>query len=331
MDEKKKSALDRILLLTQQDAEFNNELRKRLGMDSAAISHITDTEKIEHIYELCVEEILRQQAENFYAQFHGFSDKYLLIDDYVNMGHAQRRNKFDYYSLCLYEQLERIMNAIFDVDIFLRTLNISWDIKGYIYKKNNTINTLGNIIWGKDKNKNEKYLTDGKKRAKSKATLSARDKIRIIIFFFNYYAASDYNEMNFYYNGYDDLCKKYYNIYLIRNTIHRGTEQNNKDKYKIRDIQNRYTSSFFEFNWLLTQFVWMTSDFRETIKKIVDKLPFITSASITNVSDTAAFIKIDESSQQIIQGDLFLKIKGKMKNDEIELVIQRDGTIIDIL
>ena len=90
MDEKKKSALDRILLLTQQDAEFNNELRKRLGMDSAAISHITDTEKIEHIYELCVEEILRQQAENFYEQFQSFSDKYLLIDDYVNMGHAQR-------------------------------------------------------------------------------------------------------------------------------------------------------------------------------------------------------------------------------------------------
>ncbi len=335
MDEKKKSALDRILLLTQQDAEFNNELRKRLGMDSAAISHITDTEKIEHIYELCVEEILRQQAENFYEQFQSFSDKYLLIDDYVNMGHAQRRNKFDYYSLCLYEQLERIMNAIFDVDDFLKTLNKIWDIEGSCYydKKNKTTNifTFGNIIWGFDKNEKEKYLSSGKERAKNKATLSARDKIRIVLFFFNYYAYSNYKKESFYKKGYDDLCDKYLDIYLCRNTIHRGTEQSEKEKTKVREIHKKYTTSYFEFNWLLTQFVWMTKDYKDTINSIVEKLPQIESAIITNKLDSAVFVKMEASSKIIqISNQLFNKIKDLKVNDKIRLVILEDN-IIDIL
>ena len=335
MDEKKKSALDRILLLTQQDAEFNNELRKSLGMASAAISHITDTEKIEHIYELCVEKILRQQADNFYEQFHGFPDKYLLIDDYVNMGHAQRRNKFDYYSLSLYEQLERIMNAIFDVDGFLNTLNNIWDVVGSCYndKKNKTkkFYTFGNIIWGSDKDEKENYLTSGKNRAKNKATLSARDKIRIVLFFFNFYADSNYKKEYFYYKDYDNLCDKYLDIYLCRNTIHRGNEQSEKEKTKLREIHKKYTKSYFEFNWLLTQFVWMTKDYKDTINLIVEKLPQVASAIITKKLESAAFVKIEESSEDIqIPDKLLCKIDDFNENDKIRLVIH-ENHIIDIL
>lgn len=335
MDEKIKNALDRILLLTQQDAEFNNELRKRLGMDSAAISYITDTEKIEHIYELCVEKILRQQAENFYEQFHSFPDKYLLIDDYVNMGHAQRRNKFDYYSLCLYEQLERIMNAIFDVDDFLKTINKIWDIEGFCYFDNNNKKrksfTFGNIIWGNDINDNEKYLTSGKNRAKNKATLTARDKIRIVLFFFNYYAGSNYKKDRFFKKGYDDLCDKYLDIYLCRNTIHRGTEQSEKEKTKVREIHKIFTASYFEFNWLLTQFVWMTKDYKDTIDLIIKKLIQIVSATIIQKLESAAFVKIEDSSKiNQIPNKLLNKIKDLNVNDKIRLVIHEDN-IIDII
>ena len=62
MDDKLISALDKVTKLTQQNAEFDIELRKRLNVASAN-SAFNNDERITQIYEYCIEKIIRSQAE----------------------------------------------------------------------------------------------------------------------------------------------------------------------------------------------------------------------------------------------------------------------------
>lgn len=327
MEENKKSVLDRVLLLAQQDPEFNEELRKRLGMAFSATTDDVDNDKIEQIYELCVEEILRQQAENYYEPFNFFSEKAKLVDDYVNMEHARRRNKFDYYSLCLYEQIERIINAILSIPDFktciIRKDNKLWNEFGCKIKEKQL--TIGNVIWGEDKNEKEKYLSSGKKRAEND-NLSARDKIHIIIFFLKYFV----NEGLSYKKEYDVLCKSYEDIYICRNTIHRGSQQSEKDKDRLIEIHEKEASYYFEFNWLLTQFIRMTKDYPNSIKTVLARLTKKKKATITQLLGSTAFVKIEGDSQpRQVPDDLFKKIKNFRINDSVTLKIV-GGNLVDI-
>ena len=98
MEENKKSVLDRVLLLAQQDSEFYEELRKKLGITSAANPAVIEDERLNQIYEYCIEKILRKQAENFYEPLMGFPEQSLLVEDFINMEHERHRDRFDYYS-----------------------------------------------------------------------------------------------------------------------------------------------------------------------------------------------------------------------------------------
>lgn len=65
MEDNKKAAIEKIYLLTKQDVEFNEELRKKLGIASSASSALIDDERLNQIYEYCIEKIIRKQAEDF--------------------------------------------------------------------------------------------------------------------------------------------------------------------------------------------------------------------------------------------------------------------------
>ena len=54
MDDKLMSTIDKISRLTQQNTEFDMELRKRLNVASAN-SALSDDERINQIYEYCIE------------------------------------------------------------------------------------------------------------------------------------------------------------------------------------------------------------------------------------------------------------------------------------
>ena len=93
MDKDKESVLERVLLLAQHDPEFDEELRKKLGKTSVANSVLFEDERLNQIYEYCIEDILRKQAENFYEPIMGYPDKALLIEDFVNMEHERHRDR----------------------------------------------------------------------------------------------------------------------------------------------------------------------------------------------------------------------------------------------
>ena len=188
MEDNKKAAIEKIYLLAKQDVEFNEELRKKLGITSSASSAFIDDDRLNQIYEYCIEDILRKQAENFYDVFKNASFKNNLVSDYIRMERFRRRNECGDYALALYQQIETILNAIFMDPIFKDAINSMWDRSFYKYidKSNRTIfKTVSSIVFGVDTIDKE-WNSEGKKRAENDK-LTARDKFKIVLFYFKYF------------------------------------------------------------------------------------------------------------------------------------------------
>ena len=107
MDDKLTSTIDKITRLTQQNAEFDMELRKQLNVASAN-SVLSEDERINQIYEYCIEEIIRKQANEFYTDFPLQSIKDTLIGDFIRMESFRRKDNFGDFCLSLYQQIECI-------------------------------------------------------------------------------------------------------------------------------------------------------------------------------------------------------------------------------
>lgn len=83
MDEKLISTLGKILRLCNQNAEFDKELRKRLDMASSANALSLDVERMDQIYEYCIEKVVRKQAQEFYSEFPISSIRDILVEDFA--------------------------------------------------------------------------------------------------------------------------------------------------------------------------------------------------------------------------------------------------------
>ena len=105
------STIDKITRLTQQNTEFDMELRKRLNVASAN-SVLSEDERINQIYEYCIEKIIKQQADEFYADFPLQSIKDILIGDFVRMESFRRKDNFGDFCLSLYQQIECMTNKL---------------------------------------------------------------------------------------------------------------------------------------------------------------------------------------------------------------------------
>ena len=132
MEDNKKAAIEKIYLLTKQDAEFNEELRKKLGITSVANSAIIENERLNQIYEYCIEEIIRKQAEEFYKDFPITSIIPILIEDYVRMESFHRKDNFGDFCLALYQQIENISNKICESSELAEITDRMWGHLAYV-------------------------------------------------------------------------------------------------------------------------------------------------------------------------------------------------------
>ena len=112
MDDKLKSTLDKIVRLTQQNAEFYKSLRDALKLSNPADNGIISDERLNQIYEYCIEKILRKQAEEFYKDFPITSIVQTLVEDFVRMESFRRKDAFGDFCVSLYQQIENITNKL---------------------------------------------------------------------------------------------------------------------------------------------------------------------------------------------------------------------------
>lgn len=198
---------------------------------------------IQNIHEYCIEEIIEKQASDFYNSFPISEIKPQLIQDYKKMEHERRRDDFENFCLCVYQQIENITNFLFNSEVLK--------------------------IWDKEKNKiaiksiYDKSQKEYIKPKKGGTTLEnlvfqgtdspkwyANRKFRAVLYFFYFNANVTQNDYDF-----NSIYFIHEEIYQIRNQNHRGGEPSSYQKEILKKIQGNEARYYFKFYGFLQDFV----------------------------------------------------------------------------
>ena len=295
-----------------------------------------DSEKIEEIYEYCMEKNARVQAEGLYDEFPFESIKDSLIEDYVIMERFRRKGDFLNFSAHLYLQIENICNAICSDKRFQEVYSrlIVADIPAYVIynggvqnrysdNKNTTINKL---IFG-DYEVNEKGED---KKGIALPKLGMHDKVKCYLYFAAFGACmlqSNRGEWNYNTN-------LIYDIYLIRcHADHRGgaiTANQEKRLSVILPHQNRYYALFFSE---LTYFVNKITDGKEytdaLVKYAQSLVEFDEEYIVSSVLPSALYIKKEGNQPDLVPANAYSK-SGIFEKGMAVIATRKGGIITKV-
>ncbi len=210
---------------------------------TSSIEEIVKHSVIQNIYEHCVELKIKKQATEFYNSFPIQEIKNQLIQDYQKMEHERRRDDFENFCLCVYQQIENISNYLFE-----QKIKSIWDsekdkiaIKSffdriqqkYVIPRSGGTSLEQLVFQGTD---TSKWYTNRKFRAV------------LYFFYFNQNVTRDDYNFNSIYFTHEE-------IYQMRNQNHRGsvpTPYQQKTLNKIKGSESRY---YFKFYGFLQDFV----------------------------------------------------------------------------
>ncbi len=259
MEENKKAAIEKIYLLTKQDAEFDRELRKKLGITSSASSSVIDDERLNQIYEYCIEKIIRKQAEDFYKDFPIPTIVQTLVNDYIRMETFRRKDNFGDFCLALYQQIENIANKICESSVLAEVTDKMWGHLAYVKTpegqqepdiKDRTGKTdIANLIfYGTSKSGLPNAVEKSKKTLQNQY---ASDKIRIIVYFYGF--GTKLRNSDF--DSFREITGLLNDIYQCRNMNHRGNTLTTWEEETLNRIIPMMSLYYFKFLGCLAQFV----------------------------------------------------------------------------
>ena len=284
MEDNKKAAIEKIYLLTKQDAEFNEELRKKLGITSVANSAIIENERLNQIYEYCIEEIIRKQAEEFYKDFPITSIIPILIEDYVRMESFHRKDNFGDFCLALYQQIENISNKICESSELAEITDRMWGHLAYVKPpegqqepdlKDRTGKTdIANLIfYGTSKSGLPNAVEKSRKTLQNQF---ASDKMRIIVYFYGYGTKLKNSD----FDSFREITGLLNDIYQCRNMNHRGNTLTQWEEETLGRIVPMKSFYYFKFLGCLAQF---TDYVRNGSKAIPDIIRYARSIEVKKV------------------------------------------------
>ena len=256
MEEKLKSTLEKIIQLTRQNPEFDLELRKALEIVPSASSVTISDEKIDQIYEYCIEKIIRKQATEFYKDFPLKSITLELIEDFVKMEFFRRKDDFGNFCLALYQQIENITNRLCESRVISDIAERMWAYSAYV--KDGIISDrpeseycIAKLVFTNAINKKtqQPYYVD-----KSRVALQAQyafDKIKSIVYFIGYKAALISSD----YKSYVEFTSLMQDIYQCRNMNHRGNTLTEWEQAVLDRILPIKSLCYFKFLGGLSQYV----------------------------------------------------------------------------
>lgn len=259
MDENKINVLNKIQRLAQEDPEFGKELQKRLEIIPSAKFKVAENERIDQIYEYCIEKIIRKQSEELYKDFPLENIKSQLVEDCIKMEFFHRKDNFGDFSLALYQQIECMTNIICTNPILAEITDKMWGYSAYIKEeKGQTLDIskrldgdycIAKLVFpGNLKNGIPKALE------RSKITLQnqyANDKIRIIVYFLGFKAMLRSGD----YDYFKDITNTLSEIYQCRNMNHRGNIQYPWEEETSKRILSMKSVYYFKFLGALVQYI----------------------------------------------------------------------------
>lgn len=250
MDDKLKPTLDKIVQLTKQNPEFDKELRKALGIKPSANSVSIDDERINQIYEYCIEQIIRRQAKEFYNNFPIETIIPQLVEDYVSMEFCRRKDNFENFCLALYQQIENITNKLCETKALSDIVEKMWAYPAYVKEgkidnRPDSEYSIAKLIFP---GLNNRYFE------RSKVTLQsqyASEKIRIIVYYLGYKAALENKD----YDSYVEYTSLMNDIYQCRNMNHRGNTLTEWEQSTLNRILPMKSFYYFKFLGALAQYI----------------------------------------------------------------------------
>lgn len=104
----------------------------------------TGESRLDEIYELCIEKIIKEQATAFYKDFPIDEIRTRLIEDFIRMDRARRRDDFEEFSLNVFKQIENIVEYYFSNKDFLS--DVSAHIEDIAYENKNESKKHADLI-----------------------------------------------------------------------------------------------------------------------------------------------------------------------------------------
>lgn len=206
------------------------------------------------IYEHCIRRVVEKQASEFYSKF-PINEKVLkknLIYDFSEMEYNHRRDRFYEFSLCLYQQIEGVVNFLFENGYEERWSNLSVGVKNRVFEDYQTkkgtqvTNTLQEII-----------IPDGNKNG-----WSFMNKFRLIWYFIN-----KKNDTKLPHTFRRDV-KILQEIKEARNEAHRGGKKYPNQKKILEKIEGNKSRYYLKFKGFLFDFI---TRLEESYKKMSNK------------------------------------------------------------
>lgn len=248
-----KVILDKIVRLCQQEPCFKEELLRRFVHNPLLLSD--NDQRMDEIYEYCIERIIKQQAQEFYRGFpFGIAE---LTSDFCRMETFRRKGNFVDFCMATYQQIEFVVNNICrdpQLDVAIKRM---WGLSSVVNggkgpvlisnrcekKKDGTKQkTIAELLLYRDRN-GEIKIPD------SIMDLIAICKTRVVVYFVGYKASLTQYNVNLYYVV--DSCLR--DLYQCRNLNHRGGLLSEKQE----QILKREGSYCYKFMWALGQFMDM--------------------------------------------------------------------------
>ncbi|RYE56032.1 MAG: hypothetical protein EOP48_08910 [Sphingobacteriales bacterium] len=227
---------------------FKDELGKKYGVPATEVNFddFDNDGSIRKIYEYCLKEIIKSQANKFYENFKFSKIKEQLVKDFIRMEHYRRQDDFENFCLAMFQQLECVVN-------YLTAIN---EVKSRVVEERNqpvistydkfakryikTGSSLGSLLCRqKDSRKIDDLFT------KKLDSWYFNNKLRVVLYFFCFNAELKYNTEEF-----ERLYELGNYIYQIRNLNHRGgqaTEYQSQIIGKVLPLSQKYYLRFLGF------------------------------------------------------------------------------------
>ena len=201
------------------------------------------SQKIDDIYEYCLNKNLRAQAEDLYDDFPLFSIKQTLIEDYIKMEEARRKNDFDIFGLHLYQQIENIVNYLAKDPVLEEVVAKMMDAPSLMDTRDNPNHSVKKRYGKKNISS---YVLINPDEDKIKAPLAkqyAMDKAYLIMYYVCYGARMTNNQFDDW-NLKKDIIS---DIYSVRNVVHRGGDVSEPQKRRYEEVSAQKSQSYLRF------------------------------------------------------------------------------------
>ena len=208
----------------------NNWFRKELvnKLVPLTVTKSGNNPEISEIHEYCIKKILQDQAKMFYKDFKLPNINDELCNDFVRMEQFRREDNFEEFCMAMFQQIEQIVNALFDSKMKEYIINNKHFIISSWHNNENTLNSTAELNIDK---------------------LYVRQKYKCILYF--YY----FNQKSQYYNNYKNNISIFDELYQIRNLNHRGGPKYPNQVLQIEKVKADMQKYYFKFLGYFEDFV----------------------------------------------------------------------------